>query len=137
MKKTILPSIVFLLTLLGLAPAETRLVPNEYGTIQEAIDAAIDGDIVIVAPDTYTGDGNRDIDFKGKAITVQSTDPQDPAVVAATVIDCQGMEKEPHRGFKFNSSEGPDSKPGVYSAIDPALVCTAIAPLESCWTFLA
>ncbi|MHC4314205.1 MAG: right-handed parallel beta-helix repeat-containing protein [Planctomycetota bacterium] len=109
MKKTILPGIVVLLTLLGSASAATRLVPVEYTTIQNAIDAAVNGDVVIVAPGIYTGLGNRDIDFGGKEITVQSTDPQNPDVVTATVIDCQGMEAEPHRGFYFHLGEDGNS----------------------------
>jgi len=87
--------------------AAIRKVPLEYPTIQAAIDDCNDGDIVIIAPGTYTGPGNRDIDFKGKVITVRSTDPEDPCVVTATVIDCQNVSG--HRGFYFHSGEGPDS----------------------------
>lgn len=82
-----------------------RLVPDEYTTIQLAVDAAFDGDVVIISPGTYKGTGNRNIDFGGKAITVRSTDPDDAKVVSATVIDC---EKE-GRGFYFHSGEGEDS----------------------------
>ena len=79
--------------------------PADYTTIGVAIDAAIDGDIVVVCPGTYTGEDNRNINLASKAITVRSTDPQDPAVVAATIIDCDYLG----RGFDFNNSEGPDS----------------------------
>ena len=57
----------------------------DFSTIQEAIDAAVDGDAVLVAPGTYTGDGNRDIDFKGKAITVRSENgPRTPSYRSAS-----------------------------------------------------
>ncbi|MBW8036680.1 MAG: hypothetical protein FVQ79_13910, partial [Planctomycetes bacterium] len=74
-------------------------------TIQAAIDIATDGDIVKVEDGTYTGIGNRNIDFKGKAITVQGN-IADPNLV---VIDCQGDIENRHRGFKFVSGEGADS----------------------------
>jgi hypothetical protein len=37
--------------------------PADFNNIQAAIDDATDGDEIIVADGTYTGDGNRDIDF--------------------------------------------------------------------------
>jgi len=61
---------------------------------------------VIVNPGTYCGPGNRDINFGGKAITVRSIDPNEVDVVAGTVVDCNGSESEPHRGFVFNHGEG-------------------------------
>ena len=49
--------------------AGTIEVPNDFGTIQAAINAAGDGDVVVVAPGNY----NEAINFIGKAITVQSS----------------------------------------------------------------
>ena len=43
-----------------------------YSTIQEGIDAAVAGNVVVVMPGTYFGNGNRNIDTLGKAITVRS-----------------------------------------------------------------
>jgi len=62
--------------------AEGLVVPTVYPTIQAAIDAAENGDVVVVLPGTY----QESITFRGKAITVQSTNPSDPSVVAGTVI---------------------------------------------------
>ncbi len=93
------------LTLLaGTAAADVLRVPSEFPTIQAAIDAASDGDTVLVASGTYTGEGNRDITFDGKAITVRSRHGAEQ-----TIIDCEGTQQDPHRGFYFGSGEGPDS----------------------------
>ncbi len=80
-----------------------------YRTIQEAIDAAGPGDEIVLDPARYYGFGNRDIDFRGKAITVRGEDPLDADVVAATVIDCQGSKADRRRGFLFTGGEGRDS----------------------------
>ncbi|MGD8454129.1 MAG: right-handed parallel beta-helix repeat-containing protein [Phycisphaerae bacterium] len=91
--------------MLPAAWGEELHVPGGYDTIQAAIDAAQPGDDVVISPGTYAGTGNKDLDFGGKAITVRSTEPADPAVVAATVIDCEGSG----RGFYFHAHEGPES----------------------------
>ncbi len=81
------------------ACAADLLVPTEYRTIQEAIDAAIDGDRILVAPGNYSGRGFRGITFEGKAITLQGSSPDD------CILDCEQAD----RGFDFNRGEGPDS----------------------------
>ncbi|MHC4150209.1 MAG: right-handed parallel beta-helix repeat-containing protein, partial [Planctomycetota bacterium] len=86
------------------ASATTRLVPTQYPTIQAAIDDSNDSDEVVVAPGTYTGEGNRDIDFGGRAITVRSENGPDTCI-----IDCQGISTGQHRGFYFHSGEDANS----------------------------
>jgi hypothetical protein len=86
------------------AGAAVIRVPDHQPTIQAGIDAAMDGDTVMVAPGIYEGDGNRDMSFGGKAITVRSEYGQ-----AGCVIACGGFADQGHRAFHFNSGEGPDS----------------------------
>ena len=71
--------------------AATYSVPANYSTIQAAINAADPnnniGTVIIVLPGTYF----ENINFKGKDIILTSTDPEDPNVVAATIIDGNGI----------------------------------------------
>ena len=92
------------------APPPPRVItvdddgPADFNNIQAAIDDSNDGDTVLVADGTYTGDGNRDIDFHGKAITVKSENGPETCI-----IDCDGSEWDEHRAFYFHSREGADS----------------------------
>jgi hypothetical protein len=57
-----------------------------FETIQKGIDAADNGNTVVVAEGKYV----ENIEFKGKNIVLRSTYPLDPAVVANTIIDGDG-----------------------------------------------
>jgi predicted outer membrane repeat protein len=109
MKRTILLGFVLLVALSHPARADIIvLLPDgsgDYPTIQAAIDGANNGDIIYLLPGTYTGGGNTDLDFLGKSIAVQSVAPDLPAIVAATIIDCNGSKADPHRGFYFDKGE--------------------------------
>src|SRR5262249_28723363 len=65
-------------------------------TIQAAIDTSVSGDMVLVADGTYSGPGNRDMDYGGRAIRVRGA-----GGAAACTIDCQGGPGESHRAFRF------------------------------------
>jgi len=79
---------------------KTIRVPSDQPTIQAGIDAANDGDEILVADDTWTGAGNKNLDFGGKAITLSSENGPDNCI-----IDCENDG----RGFYFHSGEGSDS----------------------------
>jgi len=66
----------------------------DFNNIQAAINAAFDGDTVLVADGTYTGPGNWDIKLDGKLITLQSED---------CVIDCNDPLGNPHYGLLINN----------------------------------
>jgi len=88
------------------SPASTiRRVPQDYPTIQAAINAANDGDVVEVSPlatGVYSGPGNRDIDFMGKAITVKGLGPEGVTIDCSDTTDIGGVG---HRGFYFHRGE--------------------------------
>ncbi len=76
---------------------------GDFPTIQAAIDAAEAGDVVELTDGVFTGDGNRDLDPGGKAITVRSQG----GVAAACVLDCEGSSEDRHRAFHIRCGEGP------------------------------
>jgi len=83
MRNSILLSLALLLITATQSLAENRLVPDDYATIQQAIQESNDGDVVVVEPGTYF----ETINFLGKNIVVTGTDPDDLDIVAATIIN--------------------------------------------------
>lgn len=79
---------------------QTMYVPDDYPTIQNAITDSVDGTTIIVRDGTYTGQGNRNIDFMGKAIVLRSENGPENCI-----IDCQASEADPHRAFDFHNRE--------------------------------
>ncbi len=74
----------------------TITVPTDQPTIQAGINAAATGDEVVLLDGTYSGVGNRNVDFLGKAITVRSLNGP-----GNCVVDCQSAG----RAFVFASGE--------------------------------
>jgi len=88
------------LILSGLGQAATINVPAEQPTIQAGVDVAISGDTVLVAPGTYTGDDNRDIDCGGKALVLRSASGPE-----LTILKPGGVHFDLHRALVFQSGE--------------------------------
>ncbi|GIR88537.1 MAG: hypothetical protein CM15mP87_00290 [Candidatus Neomarinimicrobiota bacterium] len=65
--------------------SETLYVPENYSTIQLAINASLDFDTVLVSPGFY----EENINYNGKNIVVTSTylQDQDSSIIAQTIID--------------------------------------------------
>jgi hypothetical protein len=85
-------ALLLLLTAPAITTAKTIYVdddnPADFNNIQAAINNTNDGDTIIVAEGTYY----ENINFKGRNIALMSTDPNNPDIVAATIIDGNNVE---------------------------------------------
>ena len=93
------PTIEITIPTLRVGGATIR-IPQDQSTIQAGIDYAVDGDMVLVADGTYTGESNVNLNFSGKAITVKSVNGPE-----TTIIDCENTAN----GFDFVSDEEANS----------------------------
>ena len=113
------------------AHAATLHVPSEYPTIQAGIDASVHGDDVLVAPGTYSGSGNQNINFIGKNITLRSE-----AGPEVTTIEPTGPA--PRRAVNLQSGETAASIEGFtlrggYADWGGAIFCSgASATISNC-----
>ena len=123
------------LVLAGLAQGRTITVGSGQGydcnTIQAGVDAAGEGDMVIVAEGIY----NESINFNGANITLTSKEPNDSSVVIKTIIDGSvyfcGNEEPTCRLIGFNIKGtifGYDLRRGyssrhTHATIDRCLIC--------------
>ena len=100
MKKSIISLILLFCAAIPVS-ASIRIVPDDYVNIQEAIDDSVEGDTIVVGPGRYM----EKINFLGKNITITSTDPENRAVVAATIIDANGTGS----AVIFNNNESSEA----------------------------
>lgn len=101
-------TLLFLLCLAVSVPGYSAVITvnlggtGDYTTIQAAVDAAEDGDVIIVADGIYTGEGNRNIDFLQKTITVRSENGP-----THCIVDCWNLPYEEVGFFVNNNSSYP------------------------------
>ena len=78
-------SVFFFIVFVSFLAATIINIPADQPTIQEGINVAVDGDTVLVQPDTYF----ENINYNGKNITVASLflTTQDTTYISETVID--------------------------------------------------
>jgi len=96
-KSLIATTLVLLFAAPSTASACTIHVPADYPTIQQAIDAAIAGDVICVAPGSYS----EALDLQGKAIILRSI-----GGAAMTIVDATGLMDS---AISCRTGEGPDS----------------------------
>jgi parallel beta-helix repeat protein len=84
------------------APGGDGSPERPFQRIQYGIDAASDGDTVLVADGIYMGSDNVNLDFEGRVITVKSENGPENCI-----IDCENVDDT--RGFHFHSGETSDS----------------------------
>ncbi len=96
---------------------------EKYDQIQYAINAASSYDHIVVSPGIY----NENIDFKGKHLKIGSTDPNNPEIVATTIL--RGGDKI----VTFSNGEGTDSIITGFTITDAntGIYCTGTSPTIS------
>ncbi len=111
-----------LFTFLGSALGATLVVPWEYGTIQEGIVAATDGDMILVAMGTY----HENIDFLGKGVVILAEAGADATVLdggqSGPVVTFAGGETDQAILSGFTVTNGS-------AEIGGGILCEASAPI--------
>jgi hypothetical protein len=74
---------------------------GSFPTIQTAIDGCANGDTIALTDGRFSGDGNRNLDFRGRAVVIRSASGHP----ADCVMDCEGT----YRGLNFHLNEGPQT----------------------------
>ena len=118
-----------------LVSAATINVPAQQPTIQDGINAAVNGDTVLVAPGTY----KENINFMGKAITVTSSGGSKVTTIngglAGSVVTFTSGEttKSVLRGFTITNGKASFGGGGIeIASSSPTIVNNVIAKNQAC-----
>jgi hypothetical protein len=112
--RTSLAVILVLLTTTSFLMADTINVPGDFPAIQDAIDAAVGGDTILVSPGTYS----EIINFNGKGIILKSVDGPESTIIHA---------KPSYPAITFDSDEGP------HSILDGFTITGGNVTIEGVW----
>ncbi len=93
-----------------------------FTKIQDAINASSNGDTILVTPCTYT----QNLVFNGRAVTITSTDPNNPTVVATTIITVSSGDS-----VKFDFGEGSNSVLTGFTITGGGINCYGSSPTIS------
>jgi membrane protein YqaA with SNARE-associated domain len=96
--------------------------PAAYASIQEALDNSWHGDVIIVRPGMYA----QPLTFNGKGVTVRSEDPNDPAVVQATILTGSTGP-----AVTFDFGEGERSVLEGFTITGRGILCSSASPTIS------
>lgn len=104
-------------------PIENVNRGKRYDYFRYAIMEAEPGDLIIAGPGIY----NEDVNFEGKNLTLSSVDPNDPAIVAATIIS--GSKQ----AVTFSSGEGLNCTLSgfIISDANTGIYCSGSSPFIS------
>ncbi|HSV99134.1 MAG TPA: right-handed parallel beta-helix repeat-containing protein [Sedimentisphaerales bacterium] len=80
-------------------PVHNLTQDTRYNYIRHALQDAEDGDVIVATPGVY----RETVSFAGKAVILRSEDPNDPNVVATTILHGGSV------AVSFTAGEGPDS----------------------------
>jgi parallel beta-helix repeat protein len=108
---------------------------KQYSNVQAAIDDANNGQTIVLTIGRHKGTGNKNIDFKKKAVTVRSINPNDSSIAQSTIIDCE------NNGRAFNIHSGEDANSIIdnltitngYGYYEGAIYCYGSSPtIKNC-----
>lgn len=132
MKKNTAFTLVLSLSISLCCFADTIHVPGDQPTIQDGIDAALNGDVVLVAPGTYM----ENLVFNGKAVTVKSSGGPVETIIdggydgsAAAFVDGETNDSV-LEGFTLTNGNGTwvQLSPGTGARFGGGVLCLESSP---------